>query len=280
MTDPGRLVVVGTPIGNLEDMSPRAVRVLREATTIYCEDTRRTRALLSAIGVPAPRLARLDAHTERSVTGRVADEIAAGAVVALVSDAGMPTISDPGADVVAEVTGRGLAAEVVPGPSAVSAALALSGLPADRYAFVGFLPRKGRDRRQALADLANSPVTTVVYEAPNRVAATLTDISEACGGERRIALARELTKLHEEVWRGDLAGAVEWVTVREPRGEYALVIAAAPPTPPAEVTPEDIAAALSARAGIDRRAAVGEVATELGIPKRIVYDVAVALKHG
>src|SRR5579862_7591998 len=150
----GRLVVVGTPIGNLEDMSPRGVRALREATAIYCEDTRRTRALLSALGVPAPRLARLDAHTELSVAARAADEIEAGEVVALVSDAGMPCISDPGFLLVKEVAGRGLPTEVVPGPSSVSAALALSGLPASQYRFYGFLPRKGGDRAAALAAIA------------------------------------------------------------------------------------------------------------------------------
>lgn len=280
MSGAGRLVVVGTPIGNLEDMSPRAVRALREATAIYCEDTRRTRVLLSALGVPAPRLARLDAHTERAAAGRVADEIEAGAVVALVSDAGMPSISDPGAEVVRAVAGRGLPAEVVPGPSAVSAALALSGLPADRYSFVGFLPRKGADRRRAMGGIAASVVTTVLYEAANRVTVTLTDLRESCGPERAIAVARELTKLHEEVWRGDLAGAVEWVSTHLPRGEFAMVVGPAAPPPAPEVGREEVVAALQARSGTDRKAAVAEVASELGLSKRAVYEVAVALKHG
>jgi 16S rRNA (cytidine1402-2'-O)-methyltransferase len=274
----GRLVVVGTPIGNLEDMSPRAVRALREATVIYCEDTRRTRALLSALQVPAPRLHRLDAHTERAAAGRVADEVQGGAVVALVTDAGMPSISDPGAAVVAEVAGRELAAEIVPGPSAVSAALALSGLPAGKYSFVGFLPRKGKARRQALDVIASSTVTTVLYEAANRVAATLTDLMGACGADRPVAVARELTKLHEEVRRGDLAAAVEWAAGHEPRGEFAVVVGAAPEAVPGEVDREDIVAALQARSVIDAKTAVAEVAAELGLPKRTVYDVAVTLK--
>lgn len=271
--------MVGTPIGNLEDMSPRAVRALREATVIYCEDTRRTRALLSALRIPAPRLQRLDSHTERAFAGRVADEVQGGATVALVSDAGMPSVSDPGAAVVAEVAGRGLAAEVVPGPSAVSAALALSGLPADRYNFAGFLPRKGGARRQALESIASSTVTTVLYEAANRVAATLTDLMSVCGPDRSVAVARELTKLHEEVRRGGLAEVVEWAIRHEPRGELAVVVGPAGPAARAEVDRSDIVAALRARAHIDAKTAVAEVAAELGLPKRAVYAVAVALKH-
>ncbi|HET6874961.1 MAG TPA: 16S rRNA (cytidine(1402)-2'-O)-methyltransferase [Acidimicrobiales bacterium] len=277
----GRLVVVGTPIGNLEDMSPRAARALREATAIYCEDTRRTRGLLSALGIPAPRLSRLDAHTERSVAERVADEVEAGEIVALVSDAGMPCISDPGADLVKVVAGRGLPTEVVPGPSAVSAALALSGLPASQYRFAGFLPRKGRQRSTSLAAVGSSEVTVVIYEAANRVAATLADLLAVCGPDRSVVLARELTKMHEEVWRGTLDEAVSRVEAIEPRGEYVMVVAAAPAVS-AVVEDHDLVTALSEKlaAGADRKTAVAAVAAALGVPKRRVYDLALDLREG
>lgn len=281
MTPDARLVVVGTPIGNLADISARAVDALRAAAVIYCEDTRRTRALLSALGVPAPRLARLDAHTERAVAGRVADEVEGGAVVALVSDAGMPAISDPGAEVVKVVAGRGLTVDVVPGPSAVSAALAVSGLPASQYAFAGFLARKGQDRRRAVASIASSAVTTVVYEAANRVAATLADLAAACEPDRAVCVARELTKLHQEVWRGRLGSVDEWLSAGEPRGEFVLVIGPAPAVAPAEVSRSQIEAALVRllEGGSESRSAVTEVAAELGVARRVVYDVAVSLKH-
>lgn len=277
----GRLVVVGTPIGNLEDISPRAVRALGEAGVIYCEDTRRTRKLLSALGIPAPRLQRVDRHTEAAAVGPAIDAIRSGTVAALVSDAGMPTVSDPGTVLVKGVAGSGLPTEVIPGPCAVSAALAVSGLPASQYRFVGFLPRKGRDRRDALSAVAAEPATVVVYEAPNRVAATVADLAAACGGERPLAAARELTKLHEEVWRGTLAEAEQWLsTVTEARGEWVLVVGPRPETRSAPPDDEAIVDALRSRlgAGLDRREAVGEVAAELQVPKRVVYEMALSLK--
>lgn len=279
----GRLTVVGTPIGNLDDISPRAVRALREAGAIYCEDTRRTRKLLSALGVPAPRLVRLDRHTEEAMVAPAVELIRSGSAVALVSDAGMPTISDPGTLLVKGVAAAGLPTEVVPGPCAVSAALALSGLPASQYRFCGFLPRKGRERREALASIAAEPATVVIYEAANRVGGTVSDLAAACGAERELAGARELTKLHEEVWRGTLGGAVDWLAGvgAELRGEWVLVLGPGGVRhlpPPGE---EDIAAALRARlaSGLDRREAVAEVAAELGAPKRAVYDAALRLKE-
>jgi 16S rRNA (cytidine1402-2'-O)-methyltransferase len=275
----GRLVLVGTPIGNLEDLSPRAAAALAGADTICCEDTRRTRALLAALGIRAPRLVRLDAHTERQRAPVLAEQIAAGAVVALVSDAGMPAVSDPGSFLVKTVAGRGLDVDAVPGPSAASTALALSGLPGGQYRFAGFLPRKGGDRRRAVAAVAAAGETTVIYEAANRVAATVADLAEVCGPRREVAVARELTKVHQEVWRGDLAGAGEWLAGREPRGEFVLVVGGAPPTVAGEADPARIAAALVARidAGWDRRTAVAAVAAELGRPKKEVYAVSVNL---
>lgn len=282
MSEPGRLALVGTPIGNLEDMSPRAVRTLREAGAIYCEDTRRTRKLLSALGIPAPPLHRLDRHTEREEVAGVRSAIEAGAVVAVVSDAGMPTISDPGADLVKGVAAAGLPTEVIPGPCAVSAALALSGFPAGQYRFAGFLPRKGRERKEALAAIAGEETTVVVYESPHRVAATIADLAAACGDDRGVAAAKELTKIHEQVWRGPLGTAGRWFEGSEPKGEWVLVVGPRPARPPAEIESGDIAAALAARlaGGADRRTAVAEVALALDQPKRVVYDVALTLKTG
>jgi 16S rRNA (cytidine1402-2'-O)-methyltransferase len=276
-----RLVVVGTPIGNLEDMSPRAVRALREAGSIFCEDTRRTRKLLSALGVPAPRLVRLDRHTEQALVGAAVELIRSGRSVALVSDAGMPTISDPGSVLVKGVADAGLPAEVVPGPSAVTAALALSGLPAGQYRFAGFLPRKGRDRAEALAAVAADPATVVIYEAPLRVAATVSDLLGSGSGDRPVALARELTKLHEEVWRGPLGEAPAWLADRgELRGEWVIVLGPRPVAPAATVGDEEISALLMAKLaeGADRRQAVAEVTAELGLARRRVYEAAVALR--
>lgn len=279
---PSRLLVIGTPIGNLEDMSPRGVKALRQAGAIFCEDTRRTRKLLSALGVPAPRLVRLDRHTEATMVAKAVELIRSGQSVALVSDAGMPTVSDPGSVLVKGVADAGLPTEVVPGPSAVSAALAVSGLPAGQYRFAGFLPRKGRDRGDALAGVAAEPGTVVIYEAPRRVASTVSDLLAACDGGRPVALARELTKLHEEVWRGTLADAPAWLAERgEPKGEWVIVVGPRPSDPPPEVSDEEITTRLRAHmaAGADRREAVADVTAELHVPRRRVYEVAVAMRR-
>lgn len=277
----GRLVVVGTPIGNLDDMSPRAVRALRQAALIYSEDTRRTRKLLSALGIPAPALKRLDRHTEVAAVSPAVDAIRAGMVAALVTDAGMPTISDPGTILVKGVADAGLPTEVIPGPCAVSAALAVSGLPASQYRFAGFLPRKGRDRKEALASIGSERATVVIYESPNRVRETVADLLLACGPARLLAAARELTKVHEEVWRGSLGQAGDWLAAAgEPRGEWVLVVGPRPAEAEAPPDEQAISAALRARlaAGLASKEAVAEVAEELRIPKRIVYDRALALK--
>jgi 16S rRNA (cytidine1402-2'-O)-methyltransferase len=267
-------VVVGTPIGNLGDLSPRAVDALRAADVIACEDTRHTRKLLTHAGITGPRLVAVHEHNEAEQAARVVEWVEAGKRVALVSDAGMPAVSDPGQRVVAAVAAAGLPVEVVPGPSAVLAALVASGLPTDRFAFEGFLPRKGRERSARLRAVAHDERTTVLYEAPHRVRATVADLADACGGERRVAIARELTKLHEEVWRGTLADAE--AAVAEPRGEYVVVLDGAPPPSKAPKTDDDIVAALHARldAGEDRKSAVAAVAEELGVPKRQVYELA------
>lgn len=274
----GRLVLVGTPIGNLGDLSPRAVEALTTADTIACEDTRRTRALLSHLGVPAGRrLVAVHDHNEAAAVAGVLARLDGGQRVVVVTDAGMPGISDPGERLVAAAAAAGHAVEVVPGPSALVAALVVSGLPTGRFSFEGFLPRKGAARAQRLREVAADARTTVIFEAPHRVRETVADLAEVVGGLRRVAVARELTKLHEDVWRGTLAGAVEHLAAREPRGEYVLVLDGAPPPDPAGEA--DVEAALRARldAGADKRAAVADVAVALGVPKRVVYDVAVRL---
>ncbi len=273
----GRLVLVGTPIGNLGDISMRAKAALSGADVIFCEDTRRTRKLLSALEIPAPRLVRLDQNNEADLLDRVVGIVESGVAAVLVSDAGMPTISDPGAAVVRACAQAGIDVQVVPGPTAVSAALALSGLPASRFRFEGFLARKGRDRAGQLQSIARDPMTTVVYEAPHRVARTVADLAEACGADRPVALVREVTKLHEEVWRGCLGEAAARLLAapHPPRGEWVLVIGAGraisaeggepyqPHRAAATASDEDILGALRVRMsdGTDRRQAVADVAS-------------------
>lgn len=271
------LVVVGTPIGNLDDVSPRAVRTLAEADVIACEDTRRTRKLLTASGVAARgRLVAVHEHNEAAMVPRVVAWLRAGKRVALVTDAGMPGIADPGERIVAAAVRAGITVEVVPGPSAVTAALAVSGLPCSRFVFEGFLPRKGPARAERLAALAGEGRTAVLFEAPHRLAATLADLVGACGAARPVAVARELTKLFEEVWRGDLAGALAWAGASEPRGEYVIVLGGAQRA--AGPDRAAIARALRAarEAGATTRAAVDAVAEELGVSRRRVYEVALA----
>lgn len=275
------LVLVGTPIGNLGDLSPRAVEALRTADTIACEDTRRTRALLSHLGLPAGRrLLAVHDHNEAGEVANVLARLDKGEHVVVVTDAGMPGISDPGERLVAAAAAAGHAVEVVPGPSAMIAALVVSGLPTSRFAFEGFLPRKGAARTQRVQEIAADARTTVLFEAPHRVRQTVGDLAAAAGGLRRVALVRELTKLHEEVWRGPLAGAVDHLDSKEPRGEYVIVLDGAPAPAPAEES--DVEAALRARldAGADKKAAIAEVAAQLRVPKRVVYDVALSISQG
>ncbi len=271
------LVVVATPIGNLGDLSPRAVEALEEADIVVCEDTRRARKLLSHAGIAGKRLMAVHGHNEAAEMRRVLAYLDDGSRVALTTDAGTPSISDPGQRLVAAAARAGHDVVVVPGPSAVIAALVVSGLPAQRFVFEGFLPRKGRERSERLSALATEPRTAVIYEAPNRVHRTVDDLLAACGPHRRVALARELTKVHEEVWRGTLGEAAEQVAAAEPRGEHVVVVEGAPAGPMASDT--DIQAALAARmdGGEDKRAALGAVAAELGVPKRRVYDIALRL---
>jgi 16S rRNA (cytidine1402-2'-O)-methyltransferase len=218
MAGPGHLVLVATPIGNLGDLPPRAVEVLAAADVVACEDTRRTGRLLAAAGVRARALVAVHDHNEASQVGTVLGRLRAGEVVAVVTDAGTPGISDPGERLVRAATQAGFEVRVVPGPSAAISALVASGLPTGRFVFEGFLPRKGSGRSERLAALAVEQRTLVLYEAPHRLGRTLADLAAALGGDRRTAIARELTKLHEEVWRGTLDEAVARAELVEPPG--------------------------------------------------------------
>ena len=277
---PGSLVVVGTPIGNLGDLSPRAVVALTAADVIYCEDTRHSRKLMSHAGIVSPTLRSLHEHNEDERIDEVVRSVREGRTVALVSDAGMPAVSDPGARAVRAVAAAGLTVTVVPGPSAVLTALVGSGLATDRFCFEGFLPRSGRERRSALAAVAAEVRTTVVFEAPGRVAGTLSDLAEACGPDRPVAVARELTKLHEEFFRGSLAEAASWAAARPLRGEVVLVVGGAPVVVDPGVGDDVLSAALAERlgAGERTRGVVDDVAATFGVPRRRVYELALAVR--
>jgi 16S rRNA (cytidine1402-2'-O)-methyltransferase len=272
----GRLVLVATPIGNLGDLSPRAVEALRTATLICAEDTRRTGRLLQHAGVVGARLAVANDHTEPARVGGVLAVLGEGGDVAVVTDAGTPGISDPGERLVRAALEAGFEVTTVPGPVAAVAALVTSGLPAGRFVFEGFLPRTGADRRARLAALATERRTVVLYEAPHRVLRTIEDLAAALGADRPVAVARELTKLYETVVRGTLGSVA--AEVGEPRGEYVLVVAGAALD---DAPPDDdvVRTALRAElaAGASRRDAATSVARRLGVPRRAVYALAVGL---
>ena len=277
-------MLVATPIGNLADLSPRARGVLETADLICCEDTRRTRALLSAAGVPAGRrLLSLHGHNEKERLEQVAAAVAGGATVAVVSDAGTPGIADPGAWLAAQLAAAGETVSTVPGPSSVIGALVVSGLSTERFCVEGFLPRKGGERRRRMAALVADERTPVVLEAPGRVAATLADLAEVAGDaapSRPVAVVRELTKMHEEVWRGSLADAAAAFAAREVRGEVVLVIGGAP-TPPA-AGDADVEAAVRAALARDPtagpRQVADRVAATLGVPRRQAYEAALRVR--
>lgn len=267
-----RLILVGTPIGNLGDVSPRVTEALAAADVVACEDTRRTGRLLAHLGVRAPRLVRFDDHTEHDVAPELVERVRNGEVVAVASDAGMPGLSDPGARLVALAAEAEVTVEVVPGPFAGVVGLVASGLldPSSRFCFEGFLPRKGGARTARLAELVDERRTMVLYEAPHRLARTVEDLATTLGGDRPVALARELTKRFEEIWRGTLAEAVAHCKQTEPRGEYVVVVAGA--APPAEVDDELLRAGLAdaLAGGTSRRDAAAEVARRHGVaPNRV-----------
>ena len=269
----GALIIVATPIGNLDDLSPRALKALATADVIACEDTRVTRKL-ATMAASRARLVRYDAASERSRIPDLVRQISAGAMVALVTDAGTPGVSDPGQRLVAACREAGLAVEIVPGPSAAVAALVASGLPSARFVFEGFLPRTGSARRKRLAELASEQRTIVLFEAPHRLADTIADMLDAFG-DRTVALARELTKIHEEVAVLPLGELVERVRAGEVRGEITIVVSGAPEAARPEVA--DLAGLVVAlmREGTTKKDAVARVAADLRVPKRTVYQAAV-----
>jgi len=273
----GRLVLVSTPIGNLGDMTPRAVETLRACALICCEDTRHSGKLLSHAGISGVRLAVANEHTEVARTEEVLNLLAAGSDVAVITDAGTPGISDPGARLVRAAIDAGHVVSAVPGPAALVMALVVSGFDSTRFVFEGFLPRSGRERTERIAEVAAERRTIVLYEAPHRVERTVTDLAAACGASRRVALARELTKLHEEIWRGTLAEAAVHLTERAPRGEYVVVVEGAPAAVEADDDAVLTALRMALAGGADRRTAIATVMASTGAAKRRVYDLALTL---
>ena len=272
------LLVAATPIGNADDASPRLRDALATADVIAAEDTRRVRRLLTALGVePAGRIVSHYDQNEQARLGPLLDELRAGSTVLVVTDAGMPLVSDPGYRLVAAAAEEGLPVHPLPGPSAVTAALAVSGLPADRWCFEGFLPRKAGERRRLLAALAGERRTLVFFEAPHRLTATLADLGAAFGPDRRAAVCRELTKTYEEVRRDTLAALAEWASPGV-RGEITLVVAgavdAAEPADEATLAAQVVAYVES---GLTRRDAVDRVASEHGLSRRLVYNALTSL---
>ena len=281
----GTLYLVATPIGNLEDISLRALRVLREVPLIAAEDTRHTHKLLAHFGISTPTIS-YHQHSPQSRREQVLGALAAGDV-ALVTDAGTPALSDPGQELVRNALAAGFPVVPLPGPAAAISALVASGLPTDAFTFVGFLPRKSTERRAVLERFHNAPETLVLYEAPHRLAATLADL-RAVLGDREIVVARELTKLHEQWLRGPITRIeAHYAGEAEPRGEYTLVVAGAVPgseraaaSAQNDLTPEESARkrlrALLAE-GLGTREAAARVARELGLTRREVYKLALTL---
>ncbi len=274
----GTLTLVATPIGNLSDISARAVEALQAADVVCCEDTRRTGMLLAHLGISGKKYIVINEHTEYEACDDVIAKLLSGDEVALVSDAGTPGISDPGERLVKAAVIAGIEVTAIPGPSALTMALVMSGLPTARFVFEGFLPRSGGERTERITQLIDEQRTVVLYEAPHRLERTLADLELACGSLRRIALARELTKMHEEMWRGTLHDAHKRAQAEEPRGEYVLILEGAkPPAPP---TDDELNQALRDEilAGASKKDAAARVAAKYGAPKRKVYELALMIK--
>ena len=271
------LFLVGTPIGNMGDLSPRAVEVLRAVGLVCCEDTRRTGLMLNNLGVDA-KLMRLDEHTEVASIPRVLDALNDGRDVALVSDAGTPAVSDPGAKLVAAVVESRHDVTAVPGASAALAALTISGLPTDRFVFEGFLPRSGAERTSRLAVVARESRTVVLFEAPHRLERTLDDLLESCGDDRPVAVCRELTKMHEETLRGSLSDVR--ARIGEPRGEYVIVLGGAISS--GDTSPDEIDRMLrhELAGGASTRDAAATVAEMTGASRKALYARALELGRG
>lgn len=269
----GTLYVVATPLGNLDDLSPRAAATLTRVVAVAAEDTRHTKPLLAHVGSRAD-LISFHAHSNDAALRRILHLLGSGKDVALVTDAGTPTVSDPGAVLVAAARARDIPVVTIPGPTAVAAALSVSGLAADRYLFLGFLPRRGGDRRRLLDAVARSEWTVVLFEAPPRVADLLQDLADACGGDRLAAVARELTKVFEETRAGTLTELAGYYAEAPPRGEVTVLVAGTgKPAPEGRATspdPEARARSLLAQ-GMTRRDVAEQLAEETGITRNTAY---------
>ncbi|MFE7763130.1 16S rRNA (cytidine(1402)-2'-O)-methyltransferase [Streptomyces sp. NPDC057438] len=277
----GILVLAGTPIGDVADAPPRLVQELAGADVIAAEDTRRLRRLTQALDVqPGGRIVSYFEGNEAARTPELVEALVGGARVLLVTDAGMPSVSDPGYRLVAAAVEKDIRVTAVPGPSAVLTALALSGLPVDRFCFEGFLPRKAGERLGRLREVAEERRTLVYFEAPHRLDATLTAMAEAFGAQRRAAVCRELTKTYEEVKRGPLGELAEWAAAGV-RGEITVVVEGAPEKGPEELDAAELVRRVRVReeAGERRKEAIAAVAVEAGLPKREVFDAVVAAKR-
>jgi 16S rRNA (cytidine1402-2'-O)-methyltransferase len=277
----GTLVLAGTPIGDIADAPPRLAEELAGADVVAAEDTRRLRRLTQALGVtPKGRVVSYFEGNESARTPELVEELLGGARVLLVTDAGMPSVSDPGYRLVAAAVEKDIRVTAVPGPSAVLTALALSGLPVDRFCFEGFLPRKAGERLSRLREVAAERRTLVYFEAPHRLDDTLAAMAEVFGADRRAAVCRELTKTYEEVRRGPLAELAEWAA-EGVRGEITVVVEGAPERAPGELDAEELVRRVRAReeAGERRKEAIAAVAVEAGVPKRVVFDAVVAAKR-
>ncbi|MEA2009183.1 MAG: 16S rRNA (cytidine(1402)-2'-O)-methyltransferase [Actinomycetota bacterium] len=271
----GNLIICATPIGNLEDASPRLKHTLAAADVVFAEDTRRTGKLLERLGVTA-QLRSFFLGNEGERTIEIRSRLERGETIALVSDAGMPAVSDPGVAAVRAARSVGASISVVPGPSAVTSAIAVAGLGGDRFVFEGFLPRSGEERGRRIESILQDDRPVVLFSATSRVAKDLADLAAAAGDDRSVVIAREITKLHEEIWAGTLVEAADrWTTEVEPRGEFTLVIEPCPESPP------DLSSALAAvverMAGGERLSnAVRDVAEESGVSRRVLYEAALA----
>jgi 16S rRNA (cytidine1402-2'-O)-methyltransferase len=274
----GVLTLIATPIGNLSDITTRAVDALTNATIVCCEDTRRSGLLLQHLGISGKKFLVVNEHTEHEACEEIVAALHDGSNVALITDAGTPGISDPGERVVRAVINAGLRVTSTPGPAALVMALVVSGLSTSRFVFEGFIPRSGVERTQRLSDIANEARTVVLYEAPHRLVRTLADLEVVCGPLRQTVLARELTKLHEEIWRGTLHDASHHAQITEPRGEYVVMLEGAkPPAPP---TDDELNNAIrdELSKGASRKDSAARVAAKYGVAKRRVYELALQLK--
>ncbi|HET8712932.1 MAG TPA: 16S rRNA (cytidine(1402)-2'-O)-methyltransferase [Gemmatimonadales bacterium] len=267
----GTLYVVATPLGNLGDLSPRAAETLKRVAAVAAEDTRHSKPLLNHAGSQA-ELISFHAHSSERALERILRILSDGRDVALITDAGTPAISDPGVELVAAAQERGIQVVTIPGPNAVAASLSVSGIPADRYLFLGFIPRKGSDRRRFLLTAAASEWTVVLFEAPNRVAQLLTDLAEVCGPDRQASVSRELTKIFEETRSGTLQELSDHYAEAPARGEVTVVIAGTGKPRPEEPRPDpsDRAKALLAE-GLSRKDVADRLAEETGISRNTAY---------